>query len=83
MTKTSFADRAALMSPRTTKYIEAMVREGDNFDYYKWLKEVREEEARVKQFVATHSSGELVAAEIGKPMGPSSDNQHLRPKPVL
>ena len=71
------------MSPRTTKYIEAMVREGDNFDYYKWLKEVREEEARVKQFVATHSSGELVAAEIGKPMGPSSDNQHLRPKPVL
>jgi hypothetical protein len=37
------------MSPRTAKYIEAMVREGDNFDYDKWLKRVREEEAQAKQ----------------------------------
>jgi hypothetical protein len=49
MTKTFFADRAALMSPRTTKYVQAMIREGDNFDYHKWLKRVREEEAQAKQ----------------------------------
>jgi hypothetical protein len=37
------------MSPRTAKYIEALVREGDSFDYDKWLKRVREEEAQAKQ----------------------------------
>jgi hypothetical protein len=31
---------------------------------------------------AASLSGELVAAEIGKPVGPS-DNQHVRPKPAL
>jgi hypothetical protein len=77
MTKTSFADRAALMSPRTTKYIEAMVREGDNFDYYKWLQKVRLEEAE-----ATGTSGELTAAEIDKPMS-TPDEQHARPNPAL
>jgi hypothetical protein len=70
------------MSPRTAKYIEALIREGDNFDYFKWLKRTREEEAQAKQAEAAGTSGELVAAEIGKPMGPS-DNQHMRPNPAL
>jgi len=25
------------MSPRTAKYVDAVIREGDNFDYIKWL----------------------------------------------
>jgi hypothetical protein len=64
-----FADRVTtLMSPRTAKYVEALVREGDSFDYRKWLKRIREEEAQANQAAATGTSGELAAAEIGKPM---------------
>ena len=38
-----------MMSPRTANYVEAMIREGDNFDYRRWLRRVREEEAEAKQ----------------------------------
>ena len=31
----------ALLSSRTAKYVEAMIREGDNFDYVSWLKKVQ------------------------------------------
>jgi hypothetical protein len=34
-----------LPSPRTLKYIEALNREGDNFDFDTWLRQVRKEEA--------------------------------------
>jgi hypothetical protein len=34
-----------LPSPRALKYIEALNREGDNFNYDTWLKRVRQEEA--------------------------------------
>jgi hypothetical protein len=63
--KTSFADSGALMSPRTTKYVDALIREGDNFGYQKWLQQVRDEESEAKQpFIA---SGEHAAAQIGTP----------------
>jgi len=78
MTKTFVADRATLMSPRTAKYFEAMIREGDNFDYDDWLKRVREEEAQAKQVEAASPSDELAAAEINKPMSTPGD-QHARP----
>ena len=54
-----------MLSPRTAKYVEAMIREGDNFDYRKWLRRVREEEAQAKQFPATCFSGEFRTSEIG------------------
>jgi hypothetical protein len=82
MTKTSFADRAALMSPRTAKYVEAMVREGDNFDYDKWLKKVREEEAQATQAEGTGTSSELAAAEKDKPKSTPGD-QHAQPNSAL
>jgi hypothetical protein len=63
MTKTSFADRGALMSPRTAKYVEAIIREGDKFDFYKWLKGVREEEGQARQVSTTSGSGQ--AAQSG------------------
>ena len=37
-----------MLTGRTAKYVEAMIREGDDFDYYRWLRQVREEEAQLK-----------------------------------
>jgi len=70
MTKTSFADCGALMSPRTAKYVEALMREGDNFDYQKWLQQVREEEAQVKR--AFSVPGKHAATEIATPSSTSN-----------
>jgi hypothetical protein len=70
MTKTSFADSGALMSPRTAKYVEALMREGDNFDCQKWLQQVREEEAQAKR--AFSVPGEHAATEIATPSSTSN-----------
>jgi hypothetical protein len=64
MTKTSFADSAALISPRTVKYIEALARDGDNFDYGLWLKRAREEEAQARQILTATTGREVVAAQV-------------------
>ena len=37
-----------MLSPRTAKYVAALIRQGDNFDYFKWLQKVREEESSGK-----------------------------------
>jgi hypothetical protein len=37
-----------MLTGRTAKYVEAMIREGKDFDYYRWLRQVREEDARLK-----------------------------------
>ena len=50
-----------MLSPRTAKYVEARIREGDDFDYRRWLRWVREEEAQAKQIPVAYSSGESVA----------------------
>jgi hypothetical protein len=70
------------MSPRTTKYFEALIHEGDGFDYDSWLKKVREEEAQATQAEATSTSGEFAAAEIDKPIN-GHDDQQARPNPTL
>ena len=54
-----------MLSPRTAKYVDALIREGDNFDYRKWLRWVRDEEAQAKQFPATCFLGELPPSEVG------------------
>ena len=51
-------------SPRTAKYVAALIRQGDNFDYFKWLQKVREEEAEAKQVPVSFTSDAPVAAEI-------------------
>jgi hypothetical protein len=56
------------MSPRTAKYIEAMIREGDSFDYNKWLKRVREEEAQAKQAPTANIPRDVVAARVVNPV---------------
>jgi hypothetical protein len=41
-------ETSSLLSPRTASYVEALVREGDNFDYSRWLERVRAEKTRAK-----------------------------------
>jgi hypothetical protein len=86
MTKTFFADAAALMSPRTIRYVEAMLREGDDFDYGNWLNKVRQEEAQAKQLWTGYSSGQAGAAgQIGNPVSNAlqrSVRASLGPMPV-
>jgi hypothetical protein len=52
-----------LLSPRTAKYVTALTREGDNFDYFKWLQKVREEESHAKQITATFTSGKIITLQ--------------------
>jgi hypothetical protein len=37
----------SMYSGRTAKYVEAMIQEGDRFNYYEWLNRVRREEAHL------------------------------------
>lgn len=59
-----------LMSARTTSYVEALIREGDNFDYDGWLKRVRQEEADANQRCTTSSFSQAVA-KTGNPVAAS------------
>jgi hypothetical protein len=60
---------SSLLSPRTANYVAALIRQGDKFDYYKWLQTVREEESQAKQIQATFTSGKIIAPEIDPPIG--------------
>jgi hypothetical protein len=66
------------MSPRTLKYIEALVRESDYFDYDQWLKRVREEEAQATQVLTATTCREVVAAQVDDPIH-TSDSRDTRP----
>jgi hypothetical protein len=58
-----------LLSPRTANYVAALIREGDNFDFYKWLQKVREEQAQAKGRPQTITSGKIASVEIDSPIG--------------
>src|SRR5260370_10993585 len=55
-----------MLTGRTAKYVEAMIREGDDFDYYRWIRRVREEEAQLKS-VAASTSVQPIAPEPDHP----------------
>jgi hypothetical protein len=57
-----------LPSPRTADCIAAMTREGDNFDYCKWLKKAREEEPQTER-PQTSTLGKIAAAEVTPSIG--------------
>ena len=61
----------SLLSPRTANYVAALIRQGDNFDYFKWLQRVREEEAEAKQVPVLFTSDAPVAAQIGNSISKS------------
>jgi len=69
---------ASLMSARTVKYVEAMIRQGDNFDYNQWLRRIREEEAKAKQLSAASGSGQATAAgQVANPVSKSANRDAL------
>jgi hypothetical protein len=53
MTQISSTFSAARLTPRTANYVAALIREGDNFDYCRWLLQVREEKAQAKEYPQT------------------------------
>ena len=73
-----------MFSPRTAKYVAALIREGDNFDYDQWLKMIREEEAQAKQILTAITPRDVVAARADHPIN-TSDSRDARPSlsPVL
>jgi hypothetical protein len=78
MTISSRFREPSLMSARTAKYVAAMVREGDNFDYNKWLKKVREEEAQANQEEAPITHRAVAATQVNNPIS-ASDFRDRRP----
>ena len=58
-----------LLSPRTANYVAALIRQGDKFDYCKWLQAVREEDAQAKQAPATLTWRDTKSVEIDAPIG--------------
>jgi hypothetical protein len=79
MTKTSSADSAALLSPRTVKYIDALTQDGDNFDYDQWLIRVREEEAQATQGLTAITCRQVLASQVDDPIN-TSDSRDARPR---
>ena len=53
-----------LLPARTAKYIEALNREGERFDYLRWLEGIREEEAQAKDVTPVITSREPPTPEI-------------------
>jgi hypothetical protein len=49
MTQISSMFESAWLTPRTANYVAALIRDGDNFNYCKWLQKVREEKAQAKE----------------------------------
>jgi hypothetical protein len=49
MTQISSTFESVCLTPRTANYVAALIRDGDNFNYCKWLERVREKEARAKE----------------------------------
>jgi hypothetical protein len=50
-----------MLTGRTAKYVEAMIREGDDFDYSRWLRGVQQEDARLKSVAVSTSALPIVA----------------------
>ena len=72
------------MSPRTAKYVEAIIREGDNFDYCKWLQRFRDEEVQAKQVSEASASPQAVPGQIGnRPSTFDNPDTSVRPAPRL
>jgi hypothetical protein len=55
-----------MLTGRSAKYVEAMIREGNDFDYFKWLRRVQQEEAQLKS-VAVSTSVQPIAPGANQP----------------
>jgi hypothetical protein len=66
------------LSPRTAKYVEAMIRGGDDFDYNNWLRKVQAEEAQANRVLLSSGSGQTSSVEIGSAIRASHSRQSAR-----
>ena len=57
-----------LLSARTLEYVEALRRQGDKFDYWKWLQRVSEEDGQASHVAAVPSSDESVVSGLVNPI---------------
>jgi hypothetical protein len=64
MTQISSTHKSVWLTPRTANYVAALIREGDSFDYCKWLQQVRGEKTQAKQSQRISTSRKTVAEEI-------------------
>jgi hypothetical protein len=78
MTEISFPARMPPLSPRTASYVAALIEDGDDFDYAKWLQEVREKERRAHETLAGVTSDEFVRGEPGNQSN-SPERRDVRP----
>jgi hypothetical protein len=73
-----------LLSPRTAKYVDAMIHEGDKFNFRRWLQRVREEEAQAKQVPVEFSFGDSAAPHTGnRASTPNSRDAPMHSGPAL
>jgi hypothetical protein len=68
MTQISSTFKSTWLTPRTANYVAALIREGDNFDYCKWLQQVREKEAQARELRKAKTE-QIVSEEIGAAVG--------------
>src|SRR5581483_10791790 len=54
----------SLLSPRTARYVAALIQQGDSFDYGEWLKGVRDEETQANRGLTASVLGKAVPAEM-------------------
>jgi hypothetical protein len=66
-----------MLTGRTAKYVEALIREGDDFDYFRWLHRVREEEARLKS-ASVSTSMQPIAPGPGHPTKIAQNPEKVR-----
>jgi hypothetical protein len=64
MTQISSTHKSVWLTPRTANYVAAIIREGDSFDYCKWLQQVRGEKTQAKE-LRQATTKQIVSEEIG------------------
>ena len=69
MMQISSTFKSAWLSPRTANYVAALIREGDSFDYCKWLQKTREGEVQAAQAFAGSAPGETAAMQCNSIQG--------------
>ena len=62
-----FYGNSSLMSPMTQSYVEAMIREGDSFDYDKWYARAQKEVVEASRVVAASVTGDAHVGDFRLP----------------
>ena len=73
-----------MLSDRTAKYFEALIREGPNFNYLEWFRRVQGEEAQVKHRPEALPQDKPLAPEMSNPtIASESQNAGLNLAPAV